>query len=298
MSHSSAHQPKHSSRHQAPHAVPPRTHHTPGTSLARRNSTVAAFFDLDKTIIATSSAYVYGKEFLNSGLISPTTALYLSLAKASYMFTGHSSEQLDNTRDQLTSIIRGWDVAQISQIAREALSTTVTPTIYAEARELIQGHLTLGHDVIIVSASATVIIAPIAEELGVTTVIGTILSEKDGKFTGDIEFYCKGEAKAMALQRLAIERGYDLQQSYAYSDSITDLPMLEAVAHPVAVNPDRALRKYAQEHGFEIRSFRNPVPLITLPSSRDLTVGTGVVAGLAALTAAAMWWLKRPPTSA
>ncbi|MDR7354100.1 Phosphoserine phosphatase [Corynebacterium felinum] len=258
---------------------------------------VAAFFDLDKTIIATSSAYVFGKEFLNSGLISPATAVQLSLAKASYMFSGHSSEQMDSVRDQLTQMVAGWDVEQITQIARDTLTHTVTPTIYQEARELIDAHRAAGHDVVIISASASTLVEPIAEELGVEEVIATVLGEKDGKFTGEIVFYCKGEAKSQALKKLAEEKGYDLCASFAYSDSITDLPMLEAVANPVAVNPDRALRKVAVENGWEIRSFKNPVPLFPLPSGKELTVGTGVLAGLAAVTMGIFWWMKRPTDS-
>jgi len=118
----------------------------------RLPTTTAAFFDLDKTVIATSSAYVYGKEFLNSGLISPSTAFSMSLAKASYMVSGHSSEQMDASRDQLSNMVTGWDVNQVKQIADDTLHTVVAPTIYAEARDLIAHHLTAGHDVVIISS--------------------------------------------------------------------------------------------------------------------------------------------------
>ena len=131
----------------------------------RLPATTAAFFDLDKTVIATSSAYVYGKEFLNSGLISPSTAFSMSLAKASYMVSGHSSEQMDASRDQLSNMVTGWDVNQVKQIADDTLHTVVAPTIYAEARDLITHHLAAGHDVVIISASATVLVEPIAKEL-------------------------------------------------------------------------------------------------------------------------------------
>ena len=93
----------------------------------RLPTTTAAFFDLDKTVIATSSAYVYGKEFLNSGLISPSTAFSMSLAKASYMVSGHSSEQMDASRDQLSNMVTGWDVNQVKQIADDTLHTVVAP---------------------------------------------------------------------------------------------------------------------------------------------------------------------------
>ena len=264
----------------------------------RLPATTAAFFDLDKTVIATSSAYVYGKEFLNSGLISPSTAFSMSLAKASYMVAGHSSEQMDASRDQLSSMVTGWDVNQVKQIADDTLHTVVAPTIYAEARDLIAHHLAAGHDVVIISASATVLVEPIAKELGVRTVIATKLEEADGKFTGNISFYCKGAAKAEAIRTLAAQNGYNLATSYAYSDSATDLPMLETVGHPIAVNPDRALRKIAAERDWEIRTFRNPVPLIPMPTGKELGIGGGVIAGIAAVSAGIWWWYRRPHRAA
>lgn len=254
---------------------------------------VAAFFDLDKTIIAMSSTYAYGREFMNSGLISPVEALQLSLAQATYMFAGHTSEQMDNTRDQLTAMIRGWEVQQVRSIAEETMHSVVTPTIYAEARELIEHHQELGHDVIIISASVKELVEPIARELGVRKTVTTVLEAHDGMYTGEVLFYCKGDAKAQSILDLAEANNYDLSLSFAYSDSFTDLPMLEAVGNPAAVNPDRALKKIALEQGWKILSFKNPEPLFQMPSTRDVGIGTGVVAGIAAVAAGSIWWMKR-----
>ena len=151
---------------------------------------------------------------------------------------------------------------------------------------------------VIISASATVLVEPIAKELGVRTVIATKLEETDGKFTGNISFYCKGAAKAEAIRTLAARNGYNLAASYAYSDSATDLPMLETVGHPIAVNPDRALRKIAAERDWDIRTFRNPVPLIPMPTSKELSIGGGVIAGIAAVSAGIWWWCRRPHRAA
>ncbi|MEJ6012912.1 HAD family hydrolase [Corynebacterium sp. H127] len=253
---------------------------------------VAAFFDLDKTIIATSSAYAFGKEFIGSGLISPRAALQMSLAQATYILAGHTSEQMDNTRDQLTTMIAGWEIAQVRQIAEETMKNVVSPAIYAEARDLINFHQNLGHDVIIISASATELVAPIAKELGVDQIVATELATKDGVLTGEVLFYAKGPAKANEIRRLAKEHGYDLDRSFAYSDSSTDIPMLECVGNAVAVNPDRALRRAAIANNWEIKSFKNPVPLFTVPTTREVSIGTGVVAGVAALTAGGIWLYK------
>ncbi len=264
---------------------------SPDPAVALRPT--AAFFDLDKTIIATSSAFAFGREFLSNGLISRQDALGISLSKASYMFNGHSSEQMDATKDSLTQMVAGWSVEEIDRITTETMHHVVTPAIYAEARELIDHHREQGREVIIISASASILVEPIARELGVDTVVATEMEIVDGKLTGEILRYLKGGAKAEAVAEFAASHGFDLGRSYAYSDSSTDIPMLEMVGHPVAVNPDRTLRKHALQHGWEIRLFKNPVPLIQMPNGREVGIGAGVVAGVTALTAAGFWLTQR-----
>ena len=200
---------------------------------------------------------------------------------------------MDTTRDQLAHMIAGWNVEQVKAIAEETMQHVVTPTIYAEARSIIDQHLAAGHDVVIISASARELVEPIAKELGVTTVVSTELAKKDGVFTGEITFYCKGAAKAQAIMDLTARRGYDLSQSFAYSDSAVDIPMLEAVGNPNAVNPDRALRKVAADKGWNIHSFRNPVPLFQMPTGAEIGKTTGVVAAIAAAAAGGIWLAKK-----
>lgn len=183
----------------APQETPPGEDRTPPTPSPR----VAAFFDLDKTIIATSSAFAFGREFMHNGLISYLDALQLSLAKSSYMVIGQSSEKMDSTRDQLTNLVAGWSVDEVGRIASEAMHSVVTPAIYAEARELITFHQSAGHDVIIISASASQLVEPIAKELGIDQVVATELEVVDGRFTGEVDFYCKGPAKADAIMAMA-----------------------------------------------------------------------------------------------
>lgn len=270
----------------------------PGSPARKQATTpdtprVAAFFDLDKTIIATSSAFAFGREFMHNGLITTSEALQMSLAKATYMIAGQSSEQMDSTRDQLAALVAGWSVEQVRTIASETMHNVVTPAIYAEARELIAFHRNAGHDVIIISASASHLVDLIAEELGIDRVVATELEVKDGRFTGEILFYCKGAAKAQAITDLAAENNYDLSVSYAYSDSATDIPMLQAVGKPIAVNPDRAMKKAALENGWEIRTFRDPVPLFQMPSPREISIGASIVAVISAAAAGGIWWAQR-----
>ena len=270
---------------------------TPATRTPARRL-VAAFFDLDKTIIATSSAYAFGKEFMHNGLITPANALQISLAKATYMMMGQTSEQMDSSRDQLTAMVRGWKVDEVEHIVHETLHTVVTPAIYAEARELIDFHKAAGHTVVIISASAETLVRPIAEELGVDVIAATELEVIDGEFTGEILHYRKGPAKAEAVLEIAEELGIALKDSFAYSDSATDIPMLELVGHPVAVNPDRPLKKHALENSWDIRAFKDPVPLFTLPNAREVGIGAGVVAGVAAVVAAGFWLFSAPKNTA
>lgn len=246
-------------------------------------ASIAAFFDLDKTIIATSSAFAFGKEFFNNGMITRQEALDLYLTKASYMLVGQSSEQMDTTRDALAHMITGWNVDDITRITTETMHTVVTPAIYSEARELIDYHRAQGHDIIIISASARILVEPIAKELGIDTIVATEVEIKDGKLTGNITKYLKGEAKAQAVREFAESHGYNLNACYAYSDSATDIPMLQLVGNPVAVNPERALRKHAISQGWQVRIFKNPEPLIQMPNAKEVGIGASVVAGITAL---------------
>ena len=250
------------------------------------NTPVAAFFDLDKTIIATSSAFAFGKEFLHNGMITRQEAWDLYLSKAQYMLVGQSSEKMDSTRDALAQMVAGWEVDDIQRITRETLREVVAPAIYAEARELIDAHRAKGHHIIIISASAKILVEPIAQELGVDTVVATEMAIENGKLTGEITRYLKGEAKAEAVRQFAADHNFDLDASFAYSDSATDIPMLELVGNPVAVNPDRALKKHALANGWQARTFKNPEPLIQIPNAREVGIGAGVIAGVTALAVA------------
>ncbi|HEX7269018.1 MAG TPA: HAD family hydrolase, partial [Streptosporangiaceae bacterium] len=145
----------------------------------------------------------------------------------------------------------------------------ILPLVYAEAQALLAEHRTAGQDVIIVSTSGQEVVAPIGARLGASSVIATRMEVTDGRYTGQVEFYAYGEAKAEQVRVLAAERGYSLPHCYAYSDSVTDLPMLEIVGNPRAVNPDRALRRIAQRRGWPVLTFgaSGTVPSGMLPSA-------------------------------
>src|SRR2546427_947230 len=156
-------------------------------------------------------------------------------------------------------------------------------------------HRALGRVVFIVTSSPEEVVRPLAERLGRVEVIATRAEVVDGKYTGEIEFYCYGENKAVRIGEIAQERGIDLSGSFAYSDSITDLPMLGAVGHPVAVNPDRDLRREAEKRRWQIRYFRCPVRLRTRLAGaipRPSPVAAAAAGGAVALLFA--WVYLRP----
>jgi HAD superfamily phosphoserine phosphatase-like hydrolase len=237
----------------------------------------AAFFDLDKTIIAKSSTLAFGRPFYQSGLINRRTVLRSAYA-------------------QFVFALAGADAEQVREIVSETLHDIIDPIVYDEAVELITQHKAAGRDVVIVSTSGEEVVAPIGAMVGADHIVATQTVVEDGKYTGDIAAYRYGPGKAAAVRELAEARGYDLAECYAYSDSVTDLPMLESVGYPTAVNPDRALRKIAVERGWPILTFTKAVPLRERiaglrPPSTAASLGAAGV-GVAA-AAGVVWYASR-----
>ncbi|MEE6261259.1 HAD family hydrolase [Plantactinospora sonchi] len=249
----------------------------------------AAFFDLDKTVIAKSSALAFGRPFYRDGLISRRDVVKSAYAQLMFRLGGTDEQTMARTRDYLAALCKGWQVDQVRQIVAETLHELINPYVYAEAAALIEEHQAAGRDVVLVSASGDEMVRPIGELLGVADVIATRMAVVDGRYSGEVEFYAAGPSKVEAVRELAAERGYDLTESYAYSDSVSDRPLLECVGHPSAVNPDRALRKLAAEHGWPVLEFRHPIPLGRRLRERPavpvaaaaIGVGVGVAIGIA-----------------
>jgi HAD superfamily hydrolase (TIGR01490 family) len=218
-------------------------------------TSAAAFFDLDKTLISRSSTLAFSRPFYEHGLISRSMMIRSALAQAVFKRAGAGQLQMERIRTQASQLCRGWPAESVREIVRDNLETIIVPHVYDEARELVAGHHAAGRDVIVVSASGHEVVDPIGALLGADTVIATQMVIADGRYTGEVAFYAFGEAKAAKMRELAATRGYTLADCYAYSDSITDLPMLAAVGHPTAVNPDRSLRRAAARRGWPIQDF-------------------------------------------
>jgi HAD superfamily hydrolase (TIGR01490 family) len=226
-----------------------------GSSVESDRRIVAAFFDLDKTIISRSSTLAFGPSFYRHGLISRGDAIRTAFAQLVFRIGGADPQRMERIRCQVSDMCRGWQADRVREIVSRHLDDTILPLVYADAQRLIAAHATAGQDVVIVSTSGMEMVAPIGDLLGASEVIATQMEVAEGRYTGEMEFWAYGEAKACRVRELAAARGYRLQDCYAYSDSVTDLPMLETVGHPRAVNPDRALRRIARERQWPVLAF-------------------------------------------
>jgi len=245
----------------------------------------AAFFDLDKTVIAKASMVAFGRPFYREGLISRRLLVRALWGQLVYMHLGASEEKLARMRESVLALTKGWEQARMRGVVEETLADVVEPIIYAEAAELIEHHRANNQLVVIVSASPAEIVEPLGRHLGVDRVIASRAEvDGDGRYTGEMAFYSYGPYKADGMRALAAELGIDLDASYAYSDSATDLPMLEVVGHPVVVNPDRVLARVAKERDWEVRQFVHPVRLrdrVPVPPAKHTAIGAATVGALA-----------------
>jgi HAD superfamily hydrolase (TIGR01490 family) len=270
-----------------------------GLRAASVDRVEAAFFDLDKTVIARASMVAFGRPLYREGLVSRWLLLRALYGQLVYLYFGAGEDRILRMRDSVVRLTRGWDQARVRAIVRETLEEVIDPIVYDEAIALLREHQAQGRRVYLVSASPDEIVEPLAGYLDVDGFIGTRSRiDENGRYAGEIEFYAYGPHKAEAILDVATREGIDLAASYAYSDSATDIPMLEVVGHPVAVNPDRELARTALARGWEVQTFSNRVRLrdrVNMPGP----VPTAMVGGGLATVAAGLitwWWLRREPT--
>ena len=204
----------------------------------------------------------FSRPLHRAGMLSRRLMLKAAWGQLVYQMWGASPEKLEKLRESVLALTKGWDQAEISEIVRDALGDVIEPIVYDEALDRIRSHQRWGHRVFIVSASPEEVVAPIAQLLGVDEAIATRAElDEHGRYSGRTERYVYAEEKVVAMREAAALDGIDLEHSWAYSDSATDIPMLAAVGHPVAVNPDRELAAPARERGWLVEQFRLEVSL-------------------------------------
>ncbi len=227
----------------------------------------AAFFDLDRTLIAGSSAFVFARAARDAGYIRILDFIPDVVRALRFRFIGSSDESTVNVRDRILAGVGGMkqsDLVGLNELVLPELLGLIRP----EARALLEQHHAAGRETWIVSASPIEIVEPLATALGMTGGIGTRGAVENGVYTGQLDGpFCYGEGKAEAISLLASERNIDLGNSWSYSDSMSDVPMMELVGHAVAVNPDAELAALARRKGWPVVVFAQRSKMLIRRSS-------------------------------
>jgi HAD superfamily hydrolase (TIGR01490 family) len=215
----------------------------------------AAFFDLDRTLISGSSAVDFGMIAWRHDLIPTKVIARDAWGALAFRLAGASDEKSEATRDRILGAVAGLRQDDLLSL-NEEIVPRVLAKVRPESKGLIDMHHEAGRDCYIISASPAEVVEPLARALGMEGGIGTRSETRDGVYTGELDGpFCYGDGKRIIIEKLAASRGYDLRLSYCYSDSSSDLPMLELVGHPVAVNPDSPLEAVAHQRGWPVVIF-------------------------------------------
>lgn len=215
-----------------------------------------AFFDMDKTLIAENSGTLYMKYRYERGEVGKWDLLW---GLGAYLRYKAGLLDIDRWTKSMLAEFKGQSEVALAREANRWFKDMVVGTLYPEAVEIVDWHKSQGHVVAIVSGATRFVVKPLAEHLGIRHFLYTRLEVEDGRFTGRvIEPICFEEGKIYWLQQLVEEQGIDLARSWFYTDSITDLPLLDLVGHPVVTNPDPFLYRTAVKRRWPVRFFTPP----------------------------------------
>ena len=239
----------------------------------------AAFFDLDRTLMSGSSAFYFGRAAYREGLLPLPRLLADGFNGLMFKLFGASDEKSEQVRDRILESVAGTEAETLRRLA-PAVVEELLGKIRPEAQALLDMHEEAGRDVYIISASPIEVVGELARALEIAGAMGTESEIVDGCYTGRLAApFCYGEGKAEHIRKLAAEKGYDLAHCYAYSDSASDLPMMQIVGHPVAVNPDRPMEAVAHRRGWPVVEFnRQAKQIAKLSAAATFTVG-GAIGG-------------------
>ncbi|GAA4620829.1 HAD-IB family hydrolase [Actinoallomurus vinaceus] len=246
----------------------------------------AAFFDVDNTLIRGASIYHFARGLAARKLFTFRDLALFALGQASFRMRGsENAEHISTAREAALAFVAGRSVSELVSLCEEIYDEKMADRIWHGTRALALKHLDAGQQVWLVTATPVELARIISHRLGLTGALGTVAETENGVYTGRLVGHLlHGPAKAGAVRALAKREGLDLSRCSAYSDSYNDLPMLTAVGHPHAVNPDADLREHAREHGWPVHDFRTgrKVTMVALPTAAGAgaLVG-GVAAGIA-----------------
>jgi len=218
----------------------------------------AAFFDVDNTLIRGSSLYFLGRGMYQRGYFTKKDISRFVLANLRFRLTGkENKEEIQRFQDAATDFIGGHNVKDIEAIAQQIYDEFVSPAMWQGTIDIAQAHIANGVEVYLVTAAPEDMATLIAKRLGLTGALGSKAEIKDGHYTGKMNgALLHGKEKAIAVRELAEARGFVLENCFAYSDSNNDLPLLQCVGHPSAINPDALLGLRAMAEGWPIHDFR------------------------------------------
>ena len=215
----------------------------------------AAFFDLDRTLLRRSSTLALAGSFREYGVISRAQMAKAAFWQLLFVARGASAETVRKAAEDGLMLLRGFSPSDMQRLVAGAVEPVLRPLVYREPLDLLHRHRGRGEPVYIVSAALQEIVDALAADLGFDGALGTVCEVRDGVYTGRPVRSLHGAAKADAVRELAEREGLDLQASTAYSDSHSDLPFLAVVGRPVAVNPDRELRRAAEARSWPVLRF-------------------------------------------
>ena len=239
----------------------------------------AAFFDLDRTLMSGSSAFYFGRAAYREGLLPLPRLIADGANGLMFKLFGASDEKSEQLRDRILESVAGTEAETLRRLSPGVVEELLGK-IRPEAQALLDMHEEAGRDVYIISASPVEVVGELARALEIAGGLGTESEIVDGCYTGRLAApFCYGEGKAERIRKLAADKGYDLAHCYAYSDSASDLPMMQIVGHPVAVNPDRPMEAVAHRRGWPIVEFnRQAKQIAKLSAAAAFTVG-GAIGG-------------------
>ena len=248
--------------------------------------TAGAFFDVDNTLMRGASIYYFARGLAARKLFGPKDLVKMAFGQAYFRVRGsENADHIDAARQAALAFVAGQRVSEIVALSEEIYDESMTDRIWEGTRELAQGHLAAGQRVWLVTATPVELASIIARRLGFTGALGTVAESVDGVYTGRlVGGLLHGQAKAAAVAALAAREGLDLARCSAYSDSTNDLPMLQLVGHPAAVNPDAELRAVARARDWPVHDFRSgrKATMIALPTAAAAgAIAGGIVAGIA-----------------
>lgn len=242
----------------------------------------AAFFDLDNTIIRGASVYHFAVGLARRKYFTMPEIAGFAVKQVKFVVSGSEDlEDIASVTEAALSFVQGRGVEELNAFGEAIFDESMVNKLIPGSLALAQAHLDAGQQVWLVTATPVELATMVARRLGLTGALGTVSEIQAGRYTGRLTGPpLHGLAKAEAIRSLAEREGLDLTACSAYSDSSNDIPMLSAVGHPVAVNPDSTLRTHARENNWVIRDFRRRAQLKEYSAPGVSALG-GIALGLA-----------------